>query len=71
MDDRGNLYENPTDEEIQRLKLIRLPVLPDRFEEDAPKLQPISEGASSRAQRRAEFRKAHGCSKFALNGRVR
>lgn len=33
MDDRGNLYENPTQEEIERLGLIRLPELRDRFAE--------------------------------------
>lgn len=31
MDDRGNLYENPTDEEVRRLNLIRLPSLKDQF----------------------------------------
>ena len=62
MDDRGNLYENPTDEEIARLNLVRLPELRDRFAEIERTTQTNPAGAErvqplSRRERRARDRK--------------
>lgn len=65
MDDRGNVYENPTEDQIRELNLIRLPDLKDHFAEAE---RAISESATngqktvivppppSRRERRAQER---------------
>lgn len=53
MDSRGNLYDDPTEEQICALKLLRLPYIPDRFDKEPAQAMPVL----SRRDRRMQSRK--------------